>query len=700
MSNQDTDSQYGLGRKPLPPSRSSSTSYTFDFSIPISENVPYDYLYRSNRSERPQWSPKPSWSSNAPGALYEQHLSPTSRNLDAKGFSRVITHSYSSQFDGQLEDQVLSSSPQASSSSWWGSSSPAPSSASSPAISTTLSQPVKEEPDSPRIIIEPLVASALVTKRSSSSSPEPSSPPTQAELETQLLLSQSLAPPTEVPLRATQACDDMRKMMRSFRLNPFSILTGNGRPTNNESEPVLTWCGTIPGPLEQDPVICEWQLEGYNSGLEDELIVMDDLQGDSDLPADPKLGEDSESQRIFSTSLLISEAASNSDFSSPAEERTLRRTKSFTTLPRTLRAPVFGPRDVDLEQRAASCDSGYESASLPCQTIDSSNERFLHSDIHHHPLHGFPIYKKPRLLGQGLSLPNNFQQGYEALHSSYKTPCYGSNNSSRRMLRKPGSEETLNSSRQSSQVSARPSVSRNTLSGSTRRRSSSGSMYLPTLLNAEPERNPPSHSSNSFSLRPPARFKLGPSRNSPTLSNSLSSSPAVETLVPSTEDMRNVADIWATAANPRPEPPLREPGSVSQEASFSPFRQSNSSFRSSLSRCSVSIPQPGPFDSHATGTGTGAPIGSSAMRPVVLPRYNGIYAGRRHDQQQVQQSLLSSSPGIPHSHMRTFPMGFDGASPTGAQTGAYNEEGDSYVSGNRFYNVDYAMGAYTTLEGQ
>ena len=69
-------------------------------------------------------------------------------------------------------------------------------------------------------------------------------------------LNQNLAPPREVPLRATQASKEMRKMMGVFRLNPFAIPvhSGEGRGVM----PAL-WCGG--GPLEEEPLIFEIQLD-------------------------------------------------------------------------------------------------------------------------------------------------------------------------------------------------------------------------------------------------------------------------------------------------------------------------------------------------------------------------------------------------------------------------------------------------------
>ncbi|KAG5350582.1 hypothetical protein C0989_010271 [Termitomyces sp. Mn162] len=60
---------------------------------------------------------------------------------------------------------------------------------------------------------------------------------------------QPLAPPTEVPLRATQASSDMRRMMNVFRLNPFAIH------------------GAVPAPFESahaldaEPITFEFQLD-------------------------------------------------------------------------------------------------------------------------------------------------------------------------------------------------------------------------------------------------------------------------------------------------------------------------------------------------------------------------------------------------------------------------------------------------------
>ncbi|KAF7360191.1 hypothetical protein MVEN_00747800 [Mycena venus] len=69
------------------------------------------------------------------------------------------------------------------------------------------------------------------------------------------LLPQMLAPPTEVPLRATQASAHMRRMMGVFRLNPFAMHAHGGRGV------LAPWAGGEAGPLDEEPRIFEFQLE-------------------------------------------------------------------------------------------------------------------------------------------------------------------------------------------------------------------------------------------------------------------------------------------------------------------------------------------------------------------------------------------------------------------------------------------------------
>ncbi|KAJ6557959.1 hypothetical protein B0H19DRAFT_1261530 [Mycena capillaripes] len=64
-----------------------------------------------------------------------------------------------------------------------------------------------------------------------------------------------LAPPTEVPLRATQASARMRRMMGVFRLNPFAMHARGGRGV------LAPWAGGEARPLDEEPRIFEFQLE-------------------------------------------------------------------------------------------------------------------------------------------------------------------------------------------------------------------------------------------------------------------------------------------------------------------------------------------------------------------------------------------------------------------------------------------------------
>jgi hypothetical protein len=66
---------------------------------------------------------------------------------------------------------------------------------------------------------------------------------------------QMLAPPTEVPLRATQASARMRRMMGVFRLNPFAMHARGGRGV------LAPWAGGEARPLDEAPQIFEFQLE-------------------------------------------------------------------------------------------------------------------------------------------------------------------------------------------------------------------------------------------------------------------------------------------------------------------------------------------------------------------------------------------------------------------------------------------------------
>ncbi|KAF5379182.1 hypothetical protein D9615_005983 [Tricholomella constricta] len=119
-------------------------------------------------------------------------------------------------------------------------------------------------------------------------------------------LSQSLAPPTEVPLRATQASSDMRRMMTVFRLNPFAMHNGEGR-------------GTVPvhheeaHALDAEPLIFEFQLDIDGLSLDPE---------DLDDPAVPIGMKDADSQglRSFSPDFELHEESLSGVNDDPGEE--------------------------------------------------------------------------------------------------------------------------------------------------------------------------------------------------------------------------------------------------------------------------------------------------------------------------------------------------------------------------------------------
>ncbi|EKM57974.1 uncharacterized protein PHACADRAFT_171191 [Phanerochaete carnosa HHB-10118-sp] len=70
----------------------------------------------------------------------------------------------------------------------------------------------------------------------------------------------ALSSMTEVPLRATQASKEMRRMMGVFRLDPFTMHNAVRDPTAN-----VNWNGEPIGPLREVPRILEFQLEiGYD----------------------------------------------------------------------------------------------------------------------------------------------------------------------------------------------------------------------------------------------------------------------------------------------------------------------------------------------------------------------------------------------------------------------------------------------------
>lgn len=87
--------------------------------------------------------------------------------------------------------------------------------------------------------------------------------------------SQALAPPTEVPLRATQAPKKMKGMMGVFRINPFAMHSGS---EGKGAAPTVCW---EPGPLEEEPVMFEFQLDivGFGDGEDGEGLELEDGGG-------------------------------------------------------------------------------------------------------------------------------------------------------------------------------------------------------------------------------------------------------------------------------------------------------------------------------------------------------------------------------------------------------------------------------------
>ncbi|KAL4254610.1 hypothetical protein ABKN59_005181 [Abortiporus biennis] len=86
----------------------------------------------------------------------------------------------------------------------------------------------------------------------------------------------------EVPLRATQASKEMRKLMGSFRLNPFAVHNGVRSGANNTQDG-LNWLGEPIGPLKEEGVYLEFQLRLVRpliDGLDDESVTFD---GDVDM---------------------------------------------------------------------------------------------------------------------------------------------------------------------------------------------------------------------------------------------------------------------------------------------------------------------------------------------------------------------------------------------------------------------------------
>ncbi|KAJ4490124.1 hypothetical protein J3R30DRAFT_34258 [Lentinula aciculospora] len=664
-------SQYELAEKQFSTLTSPNSAYSFNFSNNLISAPTNERWHNSHRSHRSEYTSSSSlhrsWEVQSFNSTVNDSTS-TSQNT-TKNPLRVVVgphHSTLTAAPFSTDNSTSFASPSTShaSSPWWDKELSPP----SPAMSAPYTFPsrfVKDEPQSPKFIIEPLLPSSLVTKRSSSSSPEPCSSPTQAELETQLLLSQALAPPTEVPLRATQACDDMRQMMRSFRLNPFSIFPSNGKDSKSDSspgcdlDPVLTWCGDIAKPLDEVPLIFEWQLDDYRSGLEEELpqlIVMDDMEGPLDIagPEDNDIlqvtsREALESPMIISSSLLSSEAASQSGFSTPAETESQRAHVSpLSTFPRMSFHPEYSPKEVETKQRAGSYDSGYESntsvltSSLPIYACQGS---FHSRSFDTGTLSDLPIYKKPRFSMHTDSNPSKSSTSTKSNHEASFRPTLFRDPSSLRSqndkflhtVRKFELEGSFNIPRPSRVSSPSYMVSmKNSQHDVANRRGSSGTMYIPTLLNADSANSSSSPYSTGYSFtRPPgAPFTRH--------IHSLPSESTISPLIPrschptsSTQDVMNVR-IWESATNP----PL---DSDSEMRRFDHRQQQQQHHTPTFSMLDTTVHprmsprMPGPV---------------SALLPPLC--YLGQQLGYSQTPEGRTQQLLSPLTDIVHTRLRTL----------------------------------------------
>jgi hypothetical protein len=76
-----------------------------------------------------------------------------------------------------------------------------------------------------------------------------------------------LTSPAVVPLRASLVCGEMRAMMSVFRLNPFLYNVSEG---SCAAAAAATPAYAEPGPLESEPVILEWWLDGAQRDIGDE----------------------------------------------------------------------------------------------------------------------------------------------------------------------------------------------------------------------------------------------------------------------------------------------------------------------------------------------------------------------------------------------------------------------------------------------
>ncbi|KAJ3776262.1 hypothetical protein FB446DRAFT_722068 [Lentinula raphanica] len=574
-------SHFGLAGKPF--STSPNSVYPFDFGHNHLSSPPDERWQNIPRSHRSDQSTLSSSRRSWPVRTLDPSPSsnPSSSHFSTKHPSRVLNDprgSNSSAFS--TNDSFAFGSPSSSqtSSPQWDSSISSPSSAVSTSHAFPSHSVKKEEPDSPKFIIEPLLPSSLVTKRSSSSSPEPCSSPTQAELESQLLLSQALAPPTEVPLRATQACDDMRKMMRSFRLNPFSILTSNTKDSKSDAgacsdlDPVVTWCGEIAQPLEEEPLIFEWQLDDYKSGLEGdlpELIVMNDVEDcesgvehSNTLEANLGLGEDPEAPLIFSPSLLSSEVASKSGFLTQAETDSQRVTHigTLSTLPRMPFFPEYGPKNGEMKARANSYDSGYESNNSvlthplrSSQNLRNSLQRRSFDQGLQKQSADIPVHNKPRF---GIFPDSNPSRSpsitsYDHEIAFRSEAFYEPSNFELTDARGADNIDIYASARSSKVMPHSKGSLKNDINSG---HAASGSMYISTLLNVDSNPSSSPYSPNYQSTRvPPPKPRVSSTRSRMQASTSSNYRQTHPGPISQDVDVMNVARIWANAANPPPD---------------------------------------------------------------------------------------------------------------------------------------------------
>ncbi|KAF8905244.1 hypothetical protein CPB84DRAFT_1772011 [Gymnopilus junonius] len=183
-----------------------------------------------------------------------------------------------------------------------------------PASTTTSSssQPsVKVEPTDPDdcFVMELPEFSPTSLENESSDALGHSSNSRRTLLSRRNLLSQSLAPRAEVPLRATGASEEMRCMMGVFRLNPFamhSLSNMDDKLGDKEGLKELEAYGGDGQPLEEEPLTFEFQLEIDGLSNDDEQEHESAGVLDPEIRRPPGLEPEEESQlRSFSPSFEL-----------------------------------------------------------------------------------------------------------------------------------------------------------------------------------------------------------------------------------------------------------------------------------------------------------------------------------------------------------------------------------------------------------